>query len=481
MLKSLLISGAVISASMLGAQAQNKTYFGSNLGEVNGVSDNGLYVAIGDIENNRAYLWEAANPDVFTEITPDLSETADLPSGQRIAGALAYDVANDGQTIVGTLVYGDGHTVPAIYKDNKWSPLQLHPSSMNTNEAIAVTPDGKTIGGYSFIYDKSSEIGGRYYPCQWILGEDGSYELKAYTDLKLPDHQGFYPMTQSPDGKVIAGEIFCGMSSIIPALIVEGELRIFDELTEKSEPWIYKGKYYCGVDEDGKQIWSEDPNDPRIVLFTEYYIDGWKDTSESRMTGMLASCDGNGNYYGQRTLVSEVDEEGNAVLKTVACIYNVNTNEWIDNPSYSAFSAGVGTDLIFANNGAVIKDGKRYVFEEEYDVEAPSPIAGVSKISIEGKVIGGMRYEVNEASGEMQYFPFVTVTDGAFAGVSQTFGSEDRATFIVSGRTISVLNAESMEVYDLNGRKVATGMTAEVEAGIYVVKAGTVTAKIQVR
>jgi len=481
MLKTLLISGAVVSASVFCAQAQNKSYFTDTLGEVNGVADNGKYAAIGDTENNIAYFWSAENPDVFTNITPDLSETADLPDGQRISGALAYDVTNDGLVVAGTLFYADGHSVPAIYTDGEWTPLQLHASSMNTNEAIAITPDGKTICGYSFIYDKGSDIGGRFYPCQWTLGADGTYGLHAYTDIELPDHQGFYPLTQSPDGKVIAGEVFCGAGSIIPAMVVEGEFRIFDNLETKMEPWIYKGKYYCGDDENGKQIWSEDPNDPRIVLFPEYYINGWHDTGESTMSGMFASCDGQGNYYGQRTLVSNVDEEGNADLKSMACIYNVNTDEWTYNESYAYFTAGVGKDLLFADSGKVLVDGKAKFLDEEYEIDSPSPIAGVNKISINGKVLGCMRYEINPASGEPQYFPFITVSDGAFSGLSQTFGGEDRASFIVSGRTISVRNADSMDVYDLNGCKVATGTTADVEAGIYMVKAGAVTAKIQIR
>lgn len=481
MLKTLLISSAVVSATVLSVQAQNESYFADILGEVNGVADNGKYAAIGDIDNNIAYLWSAENPDVFTDITPDLDETADLPNGQRIVGALAYDVTNDGSTVVGSLYYADGHSVPAVYKDGNWTPLQLHASSMNTNEAIAITPDGKTIGGYSFINDPGSDIGGRFYPCQWTLGQNGTYEIHAYTDIDLPDHQGFYPMTQSPDGKVIAGEVFAGASAIIPAMIVEGELRLFDKLDTKMEPWVYKGQYYCGEDEDGYQIWSDDPNDSRIVLFPEYYINGWHDTGEQSMTGMFASCDGEGNFYGQRTLVSNVDEEGLADLKTMACIYNINTDEWTYNESCAYFTAGVGQNLLFADQGKVLIDGKVKFLDEEYGIESSNPIAGVNKISIYGTVLGGMSYEINPATGEPQYFPFITVTDGAFVGVNRIYGGVDRASFIVSGRNIMVRNAESMDVYDLNGRKVATGTTANVEAGIYLVKAGEVTAKIQVR
>ena len=481
MVKNLLFCCALAALAGTTVQAQNKSYFSNDFGEVNGVSDNGRFVAIGDIELNKAYLWDSTNPDVFTDISVVSDPTANVPSAQLVIGTQAYDVTDDGSIVVGMVQYADGHSAGAYYKDGKWNPLPLHAASLNTNVAIAVTPDGKTIAGYSFISDPTSEIAGRYYPVQWILGNDGTYELHAYTNINLPDHQGFIPLTQTPDGKVIAGTVYCSIQSNIPALIVDGQLKIFNELTETSEPWIYKGKYYCGTDpETGKQIWSEDPNDPRIVLFTETYIDGYKD-SEIAVEGTLTSCDDKGNFYGMRTMISNVDEEGNATLTKGATIYNVNTDTWTDNFDMSFYTCGVGDQLLFANNCIVMVDGKKRYLDEEYSINSTRPLAGINKISADGKVLGGMSYEVNEATGENQYFPFVTVTDGAFSGIKETFGGMERVSFIVSAGTIEVRNAETMNVYDLNGRLVACGKTASVAPGIYVVKAGEVTAKISVR
>lgn len=485
MTRFLLIGCALAACCGTGAMAQNKSYYSEFLGEVNGVSDNGRFVAIGDIENNTAYLWSADNPDVFQDITPDAAETSELPSAQRITGALAYDATDDGK-VVGTLFFADGHSVGAVYADGKWTVLPLHPAALNTNEAVAVTPDGKTILGFQFISDKTSAIAGRYYPVHYTLNDKGSYDLHAYTDIELPDHQGFYPMTQTADGKVIGGMLFCAKQSIIPALVVNGELKYFHELTTVAEPWYFEGKgYYCGFDENKKQIWTDDPEDPRIQLFYEYYIDGYHDAGESDIEGYFSSCDANGNFYGRRSVISDVDEEGNGTVKSGACVYNVNTDTWTMDYKRSFYSTGIGTDLLFSDNGTMIVNGTEKDFTDEYDMIIPEGrnMSGVSKISANGKVFGGMLYEYNEATGQYQYLPFVTVADGAYSSGTGnvTFGGNGRPSFLVSGGRITLRNGESMTVYDTNGHKVATGKTAAVAPGVYIVKSGEVSAKVLVR
>lgn len=214
MLKPLLISGAVLAISMLGAEAKTLTYTSNNLGEVTAISANGEYASIYDYEDSRAYLWTRATGE-FTEISETLG-TKDQPSGQRVMGTWAMGVSNDG-TVVGCVLYADGRQYPSIYKDGKWSRLPIHGEARNDNTAIAITGDGKVIGGYQFINDPSSEIAGRYYPCRWTLKDDGTYEMKAYTDIKLPNHQGFYPTCMTPDGSAIGGTVYAGVASTIQA------------------------------------------------------------------------------------------------------------------------------------------------------------------------------------------------------------------------------------------------------------------------
>lgn len=267
----------IAACAAAGLSAENKAYCTDQLGEVNGVSDNGRYACISDIDNNIAYLWSLENPDVFVNITPE--NHSDLPLAEQWAGAQAFDISDDGKTLVGLIMLGNLNTVPAVYENGNWELLPMPATAMNTNGAIAITPDGNIIGGYCFMLDPTSGIGGRYYPVQWIRNND-EWELKTF-DIELPDHQGFFPLAMSRDGRVIAGTVYCGKGSNIECLLVDGEFKIFHDVTEVSEPWEYRGKWYCGVDENGKQIWTDDPNDPRIVLFTEYYIDGIHDDADA--------------------------------------------------------------------------------------------------------------------------------------------------------------------------------------------------------
>lgn len=485
MKKHLLLSAAVATTLSATVSAETKTYFNSELGEVFGVADNGRFAAVSDIENNIAYLWDSQNPEVFYDISFDVETTITLPSAQRVKGTLAYDVTDDGRIVVGSLLYADGHQSPAYRIDGDWVPLPVLANSLNTNTAIAVTPDGKTIAGYNYVKSDYADVPGGYIPVSWVM-EDGDYvmaEVIEQADVLKYEHQGFYPMSMSADGKTICGELYCGSSSVIPALVKDGELKIFNEITSKIEGWYVEGKgWYCGWNEEKTaQIWTEDPDDPRIIKYKEWYVDGYHDTSESHVVGFFSNCDANRYYYGARVVIKDVDEEGNGTIDNYATIYDSVEDRWLDNDRYTAFAAGVGENLIFANGAVVLVNGKARPVEEEYAIESPSPVAGISKISANGKVLGGVRSEYNEGTGEYQYFPFVTVVDGAFSGVGNVYGGNEAVSIVVSKGNVTVFNADFMEVYDLGGILRGTGKSVDLAPGCYVVKAGDRTSRILVK
>ena len=129
----------------------------------------------------------------------------------------------------------------------------------------------------------------------------------------------------------------------------------------------------------------------------------------------------------------------------------------------------------------MIVSGQFYDINEYYGVDAPSTSFGASKISANGKVIGMTRGEFNEAIAEWMYFPYMIVTDDAYAGVDKVMDTVSKVAFVVGRGHISVLNADEATIYDLKGNVVAQGTSVDVNPGIYVVTSGATTAKVMVK
>lgn len=469
MSKHFLFLGMSACLMSSGVYAQTKTYEPSDdiIGQVTGVSDNGRFAVASDMENNLGYLWTIDNPTEFTPI-----------SSSTFAKYVATDVADDG-TVAGYVVNKDGTSRPALYKDGEFIMLPVHEAVLNTAEANCITPDGKVIAGTMFLHDKTSEINGRYYPCQWTLDDNGEYVLKSYVDIDLPDHQGFLSMAQTPDGKIIGGRLYCGAGSNVGALIEDGQLKYFHELDTKLEPFLYRGKYE-GRDEDGKQIWLDDPNDPRIVLYEEYYIDGYHDGATGQyFDGEFSNCDTQGNFYGARTQAIDVTENGEGTLINSSCVYNMNNGEWTDNSSFITFLAGIGNDIIFTSNASVIINGEDTKLSS-LGVQTSHFILGVPRISADAKILGGVSYDVHPGTGERIYYPFVTVLESGLA-VDGIADNSSAPVFNVGSGVINVTGAESVAVYDLEGRLVSRASSSNVAPGVYVVKADDTVRKVFVK
>lgn len=465
----------------MNASAKTQIYTSDELGEVTAVSPNGEYVSVYDYENNKAYLWSRSTGK-FEDISAPVGASS-VPSGQRVAGTWAMGVADNG-TVVGSLNYADGRQYPAIYKDGQWSRLPIHGAALNTNSAIAITGDCKVIGGYQFINDPSSAIKGRYYPCRWTIKDDGTYEMQTYTDIKLPNHQGFYITCMAPDGSALGGMVYAGVGSTIPAIIsADGEFTLCAQLEVKSEPWIFRGKYYCGNDENGKQIWSEDPNDPRIVYFDETFIDGVKDdgSEENSFSGGFQGADADGNFYGMRTVATNVSD-GTGTLRRGATVYNQKTGTWSDNFSYDLFTNGIGK-YIFGPGNTLLVDGSATTFTGTFGFSFDRSVSAMYKTSADGKVIGGCTYEVNPATGEPQFFPFIIELDNPLTETGGVDGIEADGNVQVSvvNGTIEVSGAAAVAVYDVNGRLVSNAASTAVQPGIYVVRADGHASKVLVK
>lgn len=468
MAKKTIIAGAVFSLPVLFMNAETKVYTSDELVHEIHVSANGKYVAMGDYEQNLSYIWNAETPDKFSSLPGDV---------------VAYDVANDG-TIVGYIKQTGGLYRPCVLENGEWQMLPCHAAVSNTAEANCITPDGKIIAGTQFINDPTSEIKGRYYPCIWEKEDNGRWKLTSYTDIPLPDHQGFLTkcLYVNGDDIVIGGRLYCGIGSEVPALIINGELTFWNKIDTYSEALIYEGKYGA-YDENGKQYFTDDPNDPNIFYYEYATVDGFRDGETGKyFNGEFSSVDPQGNFYGYRSRVFNVKEDGTGDMVNSATIYNFSTGEWIDDTNYTNFAIGLGNaGIVFPMGDKVLVDGVEQKATEKFQFGVNRTFTSVRSISTDGKVIGANIAEVHEGTGQLQYFPLIIVLDEPIVAGIDTIVSENGVSIIVSEGRIDVAGTEDVTVFNLNGGIVSKDSTSHVAPGVYVVKAGDTTRKVLVK
>ena len=478
-MQSRLLLSAVLAAGAMTAGAA-EFYTTDQLGEVYGISDNGRYAAITDIEGQISYIWDSENPSEFTLLDGLFRKSE------------AYDVSNDGMVVGGVLDYDKWK--PAYTDANgDWQILPLNANFSNIGYATNVSPDGMTIVGYMSDVNPVDE-NKTNYPCKWTKNADGGWDLHSYNNITLPTHQGFFTTCfLQKDGKeIIGGYVFTNWGGVTNALLVDGELKIWNKMEWREGPWIYKGKYE-GTDENGKQIWLDDPNDPRVNMYPEAYIDGFYEGNggtEDMFAGGFFDCDWYGNFFGQRTQVRDVKEDGTGRLINGATIYSLKDEKFTDyneestDGRYSSFSTGVGTGYVFLPGDNVLVDGETESMTEKWGFAPSYAITAVMKHSENGKVLGGMTQEQNPATGEMQYCPFFLILDEPLVEISaveKVEGEISKVGISAEPGMIRVFGASEVAVYDLNGRLVGNSAANAVAPGIYVVKADGVTRKVAVK
>lgn len=475
MIKNLLLSGALLSVPALMLNAETKVYTMDELGDEIHVSPNGKFVCVGDLmyQQNKSYLWSAENPETFALLPGEVT---------------AYDVDNNG-TVVGSMEIGHGISRACILVNGEWLELPSHEAVVNTAEANCITGDGTLIAGTQFINDPTSEIQGRYYPCIWKKGEDGNWNLTAYTGIKLPDHQGFISKCLYVNGEdiVIGGRLYTDFGSCVPAIIVNGELKYWNKLETKMLPFIWNGKYEIR-DENGRQQWTDDPNNPNISLYPEYFVDGIHDGRNDKsgdgtaFNGELTTVDKHGNFYGYRTRAFDVDEEGNGTLVNGGTIYNYIDDEWIDNPDYTLYSTGLSEkNIIFTLGDCMIMDGEKTVLTETFGFSVNRDLSSIRSVSEDGKVWAGNLSELHPATGDYIYYPLVIVLDEPLVAGIDDVVSENGITIIVSAGRVDVAGTDDVTIYDLKGSVVSNAVTSYVAPGMYIVKAGDTTRKVFVK
>lgn len=462
MKKFLLLAGtALLAVSSMSAKTNFYPASERIMGESISVSNNGRYAVISDGEMGYGYLWDSSNPEVYTRIESKEYEKVQV-----------YGVSDDCR-IVGAVYLVGGYWRPAYRDglDGEWIQLSIHPNSLNTCEAVAISNDGKYIAGYMMIKgnmeDPDSPIKGAMYPGQWTLNDSEEYELTTFTDFDTLGQQGFIPTCQSNDGRIIGGVINAGCSNAhLPALFIDGKFKMFDTVVYVEEPWYYKDKI-MGYDDVS-------------------YIDGFKDDhSDYTFEGSFYTIDANNNLYGCRTTVENVNDNGEGTLIYQAAVYNVDTDEWFYDRSIGAYSCGYNREVMFCNGAEMVKDGVKSNIQKTLDFGADfqRDINAVMSMSGNTQVLGGTYQIVNPATMEYQYFPFMLTLDEPLVDISgiEIVGSDNNIAIVLSRGRIDIAGANESAVYDLNGRLIGRGDSVNVAPGTYVVKADNVSRTVMVK
>lgn len=462
MKKILLLSA--LAAVAVSAQAETKFYTFDTLGEIGGVSPNGKYVAIADLDDDYGYRWCIDEPEKLVQMTGTYKDKF-----------CAYGVDDNG-LVVGNYFKKNGSYQTAYWENGEVKDLPMSPNVINLCAARCITADGGVIGGYMFYKDPTSEIGGRNYPCRWVRNDEGEYELD-FEPIPLPDHQGFITTSMNADGSILGGRLYVGAGSEVPALFKDGELVFWNKLETRLVPFIYKGEIQA--------------------YFEHYFVDGMDDYSKSPtggvnvLLGEFSRCDAQGNFYGRRDVVLSASEDGlDCDIASYATIYNPETEEWTELPTgggIRTFSCGINGEFVFCNgstmlswdNGEMLKDN----VQDKFGFTSPTTFTGITDTSADGKVLAGIREQLNPATGENEYYPVIVVLDEPLynpgSGIEVVQEAEFPTLLITEGR-IDVVGAEAA-VYALNGTLAGQGSTVHVAHGVYVVKVADKAVKVLVK
>lgn len=457
MKKNLLLSAAFACAIGLSASAENtitvfNTYFDEETqsnallpGSFYSVSPNGQY-AVGFDEGTMdyvTYIWSA--------------ETGKIEVHRCDNYMYFYDVANDGTCVGSFPIEGageNGHR-PGYFKDGQWHALPQHHAvtsvSHYSNKAFAISPDGKYIGGTQFC-EHADGGNPRTYPCLWVK-EGDEYVLHMYNDMELPEHQGFFPVKMSDDGRYMVGKMFSEIGSTLLAYVKDGELHHFYELETRMEEWI-DGNYY-----------------------PEGYINGVHDdgyTSDAE----FFDIDNNGNMIGYYTYLAEGETP-------YSCAVMFNENE--NNGELQELDYQIGTVIANPNQFFVVsgtggyftpyyvENGVKRSLEDAFVLDHSCSI--INDMSADGRVIVGAGIETFE--GGAYNVPVIIQLDEAI--VSTKTIHNDNVRIRTSNGQIAVEGAENVAIYSVNGALVSTAANATLPAGIYIVKADNKANKVIVK
>lgn len=135
------------------------------------------------------------------------------------------------------------------------------------------------------------------------------------------------------------------------------------------------------------------------------------------------------------------------------------------------YMTGTAGDHILSDEDAVLAADKDYPYSFRLNLDNLASKGADPKFRVVAVIADARTGEVLNAAQKS----FVK------AGVSDITGDSDKPVIETAGGTITVSGARNVAVYSLSGVRVATGATATLPAGLYIVRADGHTAKVLVK
>ena len=424
-----------MALACVGLTAQNRVVVyedgeGYAFGLFNRVSDNGKWaVGCDDYFQTGSYIVDVERPETLNVIS----------------GGVLYDVSDDGMAVgawyenMGTPLEPAYACRAAYYKDGGWVRLTLPLETSGQSYARCVSADGKYIGGMIFCTAKDSEIGGKHYPCIWTYNDaTEEYDLTCFNRMQLPGNMGFTVNDMSNDGSLIVGAIFTDAGGMVPAMVRDGKPVFWNKMEWKDWPYEIGGE---------------------TMYLPTGFVDGIAEgtTAENWFDGAFYYINGD-CVFGHRSVASNVDvEKATGDVTHNRCIYNVRTDQFTDEPSATAFSAGFDERhafLVSGTTGYYLNDGAMRKINKSFDITSPVDVAAVYGFDCTYRVFACSIIWESELLGGLVESPALMLLekpgyDGIDNILSQPFTVE---SYNLRGERVSGHNVKGIRI--VGGRKI---------------------------
>lgn len=477
-MKKLILSTA-LAIGILSSHAENKAYFFTDMsgefdqmGAVYCISPNGEYAVIYDDEMEQSFLWKRSNPSELQFIN--------LRDGSKRLPTEVRAVKNDGAYVGSYRVGAQWH--PFLQTaEGETINLPLTEWALTLNYPCAISDNGDIIGGMigGKAYCLGNSTHGQSRPAFWVKGTDGEYEIQSFDDnqMKLPEHQGTFVMGMYSDGTLensyLYGTCGAGIASYIPFVYHNGAMKFWNNIDHVYQPWYYKGQVKG-------YTWVET-------------LDGMIDYENTEIMAGLYGCDRQGNLYGSRAIVCDIDSTipvedvakyGKGTLKYRTGYYNVHTDQWteIETSASKYFTVGSDGKVMFDSHGNIYKDGMEGASQS---VGASTGVSfaghamnGVERMSEDGSVLG-MSYSAMGDDGVPHNYAVIVTLDSPLSAIDLVSANKEKGHVVLThGDNLEVIGAKHVEVYDLNGRRVASGAVSQPGRGVFIVVADGASYKV---